>query len=101
METAVIIGIALGIIWQGYELTKRQIQLGKEMNALKRRNNDMNIEFGSMHESGIELIKKQYPELNIEDDHRESVTIQEPHSIAAGMNDPSQTQKKAFNEENK
>ena len=61
-----IIGIV--IVWQGYELVKRQRKMKAEFKALKKANDDLNIEFGS--DKGIELVKKQYPNLELKDDIR-------------------------------
>ena len=84
------------------------IELAKEYKKnkyLKKANKDLNIEFGGNSSKDIQLIQKKYPGLN--DDWRQSTDeitskefkeILEPHSIANGMNDPSDLQKKAFNE---
>jgi len=87
------------IIWQGYELISKQGKMRAELKELKKTNQDLNIEFGS--HTGIELVKKQYPDLELRDDKRTGIEIVEPHSIAKGMNDPSERQRAKFILENK
>ena len=70
MDTAIAIGIALGILWQGYELGKRQYRMRKDMRDLIKANEDLNIEFSAMEGSGITQVKKNYPDLELKDDHR-------------------------------
>jgi len=65
-NTAAIIVISTLLIWLIYDLIKSRI-IKKE---LKQANKDLNIEFGSSDGNGIELVKKQYPDLEIKDDHR-------------------------------
>ena len=64
---ALIIGVI--IIWQGHQLWKRQKALKDELAKMR----DMNIEFGSGEGSGIEVVKKQYPDLVLEDDRRTGI----------------------------
>ena len=106
------------IIGLMYEL----IQMYKKNKYLKKVNSDLSIEFGGQNKTGIKLVKKQYPymkddwrqstdEISVEDfksitepptdEIRDSVDRPERHSIAGHMNDPSDTQKKAFNENNR
>lgn len=82
MENIVLIIIGLAIIYQGYMIFKSQRKLKYDMKKMK---DDYNIEFGATEGSGIEVVKKQYPELV--DDWRQKVESKEPHSISAGMND--------------
>ena len=91
--------IALAILYNGYLLLKKQSQMKKDFADLKKQNEDLNIEFGAMEGTGIQLVKKQYPDLEIRDDHGESVA--EAHSTANGMNDPSEMQKREFREQSK
>ena len=98
MENAVTIGIALVIIYQGYKLIQNQRKLKKELKNMK---SDFNVEFGSGQGEGIELVKKQYPELNLRDDHRTGIEEIKGHSISNGMNDPSERQEAKFIVENK
>ncbi len=71
MQNAIIIGIITFLIISGILLVRRQQRLRKEFEELKKANADLNIEFGS--QNGIELIKKNYPELEIKDDWREGI----------------------------
>ena len=89
-----MIGIGLGIIYQGYRLIKSQKEMKKDMN-------DMNIEFSAMEGTGIELVKKNYPNVEMKDDFRQKTSEPTPHSTSNHLNDPSEMQKKAFEEENK
>ena len=96
MENIVLIIIGIAIIYQSYKLIKQQKELRKKMDRMKE---DFNIEYGAIEGTGIHVVKKQYPDLELKDDFREKVSEQAPHSIAEGMNDPSEMQKKAFEEE--
>ena len=40
----------------------------QKLEDIKRANEDLNIEFGSI--DGIELVKKNYPDLELKDDRR-------------------------------
>ena len=64
METAVLVGVGLAIIWQTIKLIKEHRKLNKEM---KRMEDDRNIEFSGYVGSGVSQKKKNYPTLN--DDH--------------------------------
>jgi len=64
----VSLGVALVIIWQGYILIKKQREMKQKLEDIKRANEDLNIEFGSI--DGIELVKKNYPDLELKDDRR-------------------------------
>ena len=97
-ENLVSIGIAIVILYQGYKLIQNQRKLKQELKDMK---NDHNIEFGSGQGEGIELVKKQYPELQLRDDHRTGIEEKKAHSIANGMNDPSERQEAKFIVENK
>ena len=68
MNESIIIVVGIAIIYQGYKLIQRQRGLRKQMDRLKRQADDFNVEFGSEH--GIELVKKNYPDLELRDDHR-------------------------------
>ena len=69
MNEAIIAGIGLAIIWQGHQLWKRQKALKAELAKMR----DMNIEFGSREGDGIELVKKNYPDLELRDDPRTGI----------------------------
>ena len=99
MENLVLIIVGLGIIYMSYNTYKKEKELKKE---LKRMRDDFNLEFRGDGGS-ISTQRKNYPDNELKDDWREAVIddTQEPHSIAKGMNDPSDMQKKAFSEENK
>ncbi len=71
MQNAIIISIITFLVISGILLARRQQRLRKEFEELKNANTDLNIEFGS--QNGIELIKKNYPELEIKDDWREGI----------------------------
>ena len=66
MNDIFIAVIGLTIIWQGYKLWQRQKELKDELAKMK----DVNIEFGSGEGSGIEVVRKNYPQLELEDDPR-------------------------------
>ena len=68
MTNAVILIVAMLIIYQGYMISRRLKETRTKLNDLKKANEDLNIEFGSV--DGIELVKKQYPDLELKDDHR-------------------------------
>ena len=120
IENILIVTLIFIVLMLIIELAKEH----KKNKYLKKANIDLNIEFGGNSAEGIQLIQKKYPGLN--DDWRQStdevtseefkkilkptITVvgipktreeyfKEPHSIAKGMNDPSDTQKKAFYEE--
>ena len=65
-----IVFIGLAIIWQGVDLVIRQRRIRADMRDLIKKNEDVHIEFGSREGDGIELVKKQYPDLELRDDHR-------------------------------
>lgn len=95
--TEIAIGIAITLTVYCILDTIRLAQINKRKKRItKKANEDMNIEFGGNGSSGIELVKKEYPDLKVVDNHRESSDYKEPHSIAKGMNDPSDMQTKAF-----
>ena len=73
MENLVSIGIALVIIWQTYLLITRQRKLKREFDEFRENQHDVNIEFGSLQGEGIELVKKNYPDLELKDDHRTGI----------------------------
>jgi len=68
MTNAVILIVAMLIIYQGYMISRRLKETRSKLNDLKKANEDLNVEFGSV--DGIELVKKQYPDLELKDDHR-------------------------------
>ena len=68
MTNAVILIVAMIIIYQGYMISRRLKETRSKLNDLKKANEDLNVEFGSV--DGIELVKKQYPDLELKDDHR-------------------------------
>jgi len=68
MTNAVILIVAMLIIYQGYMISRRLKETRSKLDDLKKANEDLNIEFGSV--DGIELVKKQYPDLELRDDHR-------------------------------
>jgi len=70
MSEIFIVFIGLAIIWQGVDLVVRQRKIRADMRDLIKKNEDLNIEFGSREGDGIELVKKQYPDLELRDDHR-------------------------------
>ena len=109
MENALLIVIGATIGYQSYQIIKNQRQLRKDMKSLRKANDDLNIEFSAIEGTGITQVKKEYPDIVMRDDFRESTDqvsaedfkhVIEPHSIAGGMNDPSEMQKKAFDKEN-
>ena len=69
-DNLILIAVGIGIIWQSVKLIQHQKKLRKEMDLLKKANDDLNIEFGSLNGEGIELVKKQYPDIEFRDDHR-------------------------------
>ena len=102
----VVVGIA--IVYQSYKLIQQQKELRAKMDKMKE---DFNIEYGAVEGTGIHVVKKQYPDLEIKDDFREKVSEPtslelrdnsdhaERHNIAGSMNGPSEMQKKAFEDE--
>ena len=73
MENLISIGIALVIIWQTYLLITRQRKLKRDFDEFRENQHDVNIEFGSLQGEGIELVKKNYPDLELKDDHRTGI----------------------------
>ena len=67
MENLILIAVGIAIIYQSYKLIKQQKELRKDMNKWK---DDRNIEFSATEGSGIELIKKEYPDVVLRDDPR-------------------------------
>ncbi len=61
--------IIAGIIAVSVLILAKKVRNDKK---LKKVNKDLNIEFGSPEGTGIELIKKQYPEMEFKDDFRQS-----------------------------
>ena len=88
--------VTLLIIWQAYMLVAKQ---RRKRNAA-RKAPDVHIEFGGQGE-GIELVKKQYPELQLRDDHRTGIEESKGHSIANGMNDSDRASKANYIKENR
>ncbi len=78
MENVVLIGIGIAIIYNTYVLYKKQKEVRKATDELKKANDDLNIEFGSSDGSGIEFVKKNYP--YIKDNHRESTGEVKKHT---------------------
>ena len=107
MENLLLTIIGVALVYQGYKLIKDQKDLRKRMDRLK---DDSNIEFSATEGTGITQVKKEYPDIIMRDDFRQSTDqvsaedfkhIIEPHSIASGMNDPSDQQKYAFDKDEK
>lgn len=92
LEVTAIVLVAY-FIYDTRRLYKRNKKLKNEFSRLKK---DVSIEFGASEGSGIELIKKEYPDLCVKDDFRES---SEPHSISNGMNDSDRAAKAMYKKE--
>jgi len=75
-DTAIIIGIAIVIIWQGFVLIQKQRELRRKMDILQQAEDDRNIDYSGYTGSGISYKRKHYPDLEIVDDHRQ--TVEEP-----------------------
>ncbi len=102
MFELILIVIGVAIIYQSYKLFNEQKKLRKKMD-------DMNVEFSAMEGTGIEFVKKNYPNAEMKDDFRQktseptkdNVDHADRHSISGTMNNPSEMQKKAFEQDNK
>jgi len=71
MQSNIIISVTIlsAILWLIYDI----LQNRKNMKELDAANRDLHIEFGSNEGEGIELVKKQYPDLELRDDHRTGI----------------------------
>ena len=106
MFELVLVVVGVAIVYQSYKLLNEQKKLRKKMD-------DMNVEFSAMEGTGIEFVKKNYPDAEMKDDFRQKASEptrtelrdnsdhSERHNIAGSMNGPSEMQKKAFSEDNK
>ena len=72
---AIVIGIMLTI--QGFKLMADITKARRELKNLKRKLEDQNIEFSAQEGTGIELVKKEYPNLELKDDFRCKVDKQQ------------------------
>lgn len=97
-EQIFIMGITMAIASMSYKTYKDAKELKWKMKKLKE---DYNVEFRG-EDGSASYQKKKYKEQELSDDWRQVVMSEEPHidghSIANGMNDPSDVQKKAFND---
>jgi len=73
-ENAILTGIASAIIYQGYKLLMKQRELKKQLKEM-RDEWDRSIDYSGHTGSGINTSRKNYPELEVNDDFRESVDV--------------------------
>lgn len=93
--------IAVAVIYSIYKLIQDYRKARKDIQELRRDINDLNIEFSAQEGTGIELVKKQYPEMNMKDDRRTGIVDEKKdkgHSISNGMNDSTRAAKHDFPE---
>ena len=62
--------VTLAIAWQSYKLAVDQHKLRSKLKKMEDDLEDRNIQFSGLN-GEIELVKKQYPDLELKDDWRE------------------------------
>jgi hypothetical protein len=72
METAIIIGLISGVIWQSIRIIQNHLMLNKKIKKAERDLDDTSIEWSGFNQE-VSLVKKQYPDLIVEDDFRMTV----------------------------
>ena len=71
---AIATGIAIAILWQGYNLMIKQRRLKNQLKEM-RDEWDRSIDYSGHTGSGINTSRKNYPDLEVNDDFRESVDV--------------------------
>jgi len=69
MDNIILAVGTLIILWLIYDISRTASKNKKVQDKI----DDFNIEFGSSQGEGIELVKKQYPDLHLKDDHRTGI----------------------------
>lgn len=97
MIVTTIVGmIVIAIVYFVYTVVRDVRKINREYFDVGVKMTDAHIEFTGENGAAT-LVKKEYPNTIVDDDFRyQSNYNPEPHSIANHMNDPSDSQKRAF-----